>query len=692
VQVLKGPQGTLFGRNTTGGAVLLVPQKPTHELGGYVELSAGGRNMLRAQGVLNLPINDWLRIRVGVDRMGRDGYLTNHSGIGPKKLGDVDFLAARFSVVADLASNLENYTIFAYSNSNNHGIVPRVVGCNNGQFASEGFPGPSPFAPFCNTQLNRQNARGDGWWDVENTEPNPISHQTTWQVINTTTWTASDSLTVKNIFSYGEFREKTRYSLEGDDYTTPSGQLAMTLIRLNNTPDNHNAIQSTLTEELQFQGHAFDNRLNWQAGGYYENSDPIGFTSQATTQLMLCQNSWSQLGAYLENGTPISCPATLSGSISIPFQKTWFRDRGLYAQGTYKITDQLSFTAGIRYTWDKMTHRYDGVSIRFPTPAALFTCGNSVRVTNPDGTAPVILTGLSQHDRCNVTFTAKSDKPTWLIDLDYKPIDNVMIYAKWARGYRAGGVASANVFFETWEPEKVDTYEVGAKTSFHGGSVRGYFNIAGFYNNFQNQQIQATLQRNPRPGNPFIGGSAIMNIGKSRIWGIEIDSSVTFFDLFRLDAGYTYLNTKALEVNVPTIPPPAQQFYIAIIPTTREGQPLSLSPKHRLSLTGTFTIPVDESLGHISIGATYVYTSKQIASLATPTAFGIMPHNHLINLNLEWSNFLKKPVDLSAFVTNLTNEEFPLNVNNAFGSFGLESQIVNEPRMWGLRARFHFGG
>ena len=84
----------------------------------------------------------------------------------------------------------------------------------------------------------------------------------------------------------------------------------------------------------------------------------------------------------------------------------------------------------------------------------------------------------------------KSKEPTWLIDLDYKPIPDVLIYAKWARGYRQGGVNPSNIGLETWEPEKVDTYEVGTKASF-SGALRGFINIAAFYNDFTNQQLQA---------------------------------------------------------------------------------------------------------------------------------------------------------------------------------------------------------
>jgi iron complex outermembrane receptor protein len=693
VQVLKGPQGTLQGRNTTGGAVLIVPQKPTGKFEGYVEGSLGNYDMRRIQAVINVPVGDTFRMRVGVDRATREGYLINHSGIGPDRLGNMNYWAVRFSAVADLTPDLENYFIATYNNSDNNGIAGRVVACN---------PANALGGSLGCAQLARQNARGDGMWDVENSEPFPKLEMTTWQAINTTTWHASDNLTVKNIASYSEFRETTRYSLEGENFLvpgTPQGSNPfLTLIRLNNTPGYNNSIQSTFTEELQFQGRALDDKLIWQAGGYMEQSNPLGFTSQATTQLLNCPNSYSQLANVTAGTGSITCPTfPPGGSISVPFQKTWFRDYGLYAQATYNFTDKLALTGGFRYTWDKMTHRYDGVSIGFPVAGggvARYTCPNVVRLT-PGSNAAIVIPSLSQHDVCNVTFATSSDKPTWLIDLDYKPNQDVMLYAKWARGYRAGGVASANILYETWQPESVDLYEVGAKTSFNS-FVRGYLNVAGFYNNFRNQQIQATLVRSAT--SPLIGGSAIVNAGKSRIWGFEVDTSVQLFEGFRVDGGYTYLNTKVQEINVPPLTPDLAPFYSAIIPTAGVGQPLPLSPRNRFTITGTYTLPIDQSVGKISFGATWVHTDSQYASRADDNFVGLigynpgrMPATDLLNINVSWNDVAGKPIDLSFFATNVTQEAFPVNVNNAFQSFGIESQIVNEPRMYGFRLKYRFG-
>src|SRR5262249_33091653 len=127
VQVLKGPQGTLFGRNTTGGAVLLVPQKPTSEFGGYAEGSFGNFGMKRGQGVVNFPVNDNLRIRLGVDHHSRDGDLINTTGVGPRDFADINYTAVRASIVADLTPDLENYTIASYTNSDRNGDVQKTI-------------------------------------------------------------------------------------------------------------------------------------------------------------------------------------------------------------------------------------------------------------------------------------------------------------------------------------------------------------------------------------------------------------------------------------------------------------------------------------------------------------------------------------------------------------------------------------
>jgi len=689
VQVLKGPQGTLFGRNTTGGAVLIVPQKPTDKLEGYVEGSLGNFDMRRFQGVLNIPLADTFKVRLGVDQLKRDGYLINKSGIGPRDLNNTDYIAARFSMVADLTPDLENYLIASYTNSDNNGSTMRLIGCkppnpdlpNNGYVSLQFLTAPQACA-----QLARQNARGDGFRDVENSAPRSRVKNKTWQIINTTTWRASDSLTIKNIVSYAEQYEDIDYNLAGDN---PIG--IPPAIIIGTTPNYHYGAESTMTEELQFQG--THGRLKWQAGGYYEQSDPIGYGSQSVPLLLSC----SDIANYKCNAG-ISFPSP-NGPIPVSnlgqqYYKWWWRSKGVYAQGSYDITDQLSTTAGIRYTWDSQKNYNSATALWFfqdNVPTAF--CNNVIRNPGPGGTGTTKFINPGDFKECDLTFEKKSKKPTWTIDLEYKPTSDIMMFAKWSRGYRAGGVNTPFVFYETWNPEKVETYEIGAKTSFRG-AVPGYFNITGFYNDFTDQQIQVTLSQ--KAGAPVAGGTGIVNAGKSRIWGVEVDGAITLFDSLKIDGGYTYLNTKLIElvgIPAPDLSPwvPGASPWSIVNPTGVVGGPLALSPKHRLQLSATYTLPLDESIGSISFGATWVHTTRQLANSGTLPEFQYIPTTDLLNLNANWKNVAGQPIDLAFFMTNATNEKFPLNVANFYNSFGGESINPNEPRMWGFRLKYKFG-
>ena len=676
VQVLKGPQGTLFGRNTTGGAILLVPQKPTDRLEGYVEGSIGNYDLIRGQAVLNVPLSETLRARIGVDRQKRDGYLHNHSGVGPKDFGDSNYLSVRASIVADLTPDLENYLIGRYSKSDTNGIMFRMIGCDR----TATFPPPDPrlirqsiYAPPACDQIDRQNARGDGFYDVENVAPHPFNKIEEWQIINTTTWTASDSLTVKNIASYGEFRERFWMSIGGENLIVTSGPnagkaFAATILR--NAPNQYGVAQSTFTEELQLQGNTADGNLIWQAGGYLEISKPQKGGN----------TGYSEVGITCTDSHAFQCESVLPipalSSLSILQNEISFRNIGFYGQGTYKFSDQFGITAGLRYTIDRTKAKGYRLSMAFPTP------NNPVGFCSNPALMPGVNT-LNLADCLGPTIVQKSKKPTWTISAEYKPIPDIMLFAKYSRGYRQGGINPSNIGLEAWNPEKVDTYEVGAKTSFRG-AVHGYFNITGFYNDFTNQQLSAIAIGKPGSGIP--GARLIVNAGKSRIFGIEVDASVTFFEGFKLDAGYAFLDTKLEEFTPPTLA--ADTPYAFILPQVAGGD-LPFSPKHRITATASYTLPLDESIGKVSLAATYTHTTKQIASDTSP--FGVMPASDLLNLNLNWNSIGGQPVDLAVFVTNVTKEEFPVNLGNSWSSYGYETVVTNVPRMYGVRLKYRFG-
>jgi iron complex outermembrane receptor protein len=676
VQVLKGPQGTLFGRNTTGGAVLIVPRRPTHEFEGYVEGSLGNHDMRRVQGVINAPVTDSVRVRLGVDRMTREGYLRNRSGIGPDDFADVDYWSARASVVADITPDLENYLVATYNRSDTHGQLPRVAVCAR----NPATRAPSQFlAAFGCAQIDRQAARGDGYFDVENDVTDPQVHLEQWQLINTTTWQASETLTIKNIVSYAEFREKTRINLFGDRLLLPVSATVSLPFRISaiaRGPSGQNASQYTFTEELQLQGRTSDERLTWQAGGYVEISNPLRNSTQHNELFLSC----SDVAA-----SQCVSPLGAIGSVSLLDQRFRFRNLAAYAQGTYDLTDQLSLTAGLRYTSDRTEARAENATTRFiPGMAAPFvSCTKS----------GLPLASIEGRAACREDFVAKSSRPTWLVDLDYKPHEDVLLYAKYARGYRQGTInlLPLSTILNTSGPEKVDAYEIGAKTSF-SGAISGSVNVAAFYNDFSSQQLQAnTLVRDPG----IFPANVLVNAGKSRIQGIEADGSFGLFEGFRLDVAYAYLDTKLKSITFPDLGDDPN--YTGLVSTAVIGGPLAYSPKNRVTVTGTYTLPLDESVGRVSIGATFTHTDRQFSSHAGD-AFaaqvganaGLLPATDLLNLNFDWNDLAGLPIDLSVFATNVTNEKYHVSSSQTM-QIGYESIVIGEPRMYGLRLRYRYG-
>ena len=664
IQVLKGPQGTLFGRNSTGGAVLLVPTKPKRDFEGYVEASLGDYDMRRLQGVLNVPINETFRVRFAADRMKRDGYLKNlglAGRTGRQDLGDTDYTSLRLSVVGDLTPNLENYLIASYSKSDVNGQIPAVKQC---------FPG-STIGNLACAQVARQ--ASSGYWTVSSASPYQLSKSVQWQLINTTTWQASDGLEVKNILSYAEYYQNNSLDFFGTYFpiaspvTGPANVITFAPATEARPYDWTNA-QSTFVEELRFSGRAFGDRLDWQAGLYYELSNPLGWSGQQNSIFTPCAN-------LLE----LSCATTPGAIGGYNLLKARFEGKAAYAQASYKLTDQLTLTGGIRYTEDKVDKTFSRNNINFAAGTA--SCANP---SAPGAGAPFPIAQLGP-TRCVQEEKGTYHAPTWLIGLEFKPIDEVMLYAKYARGYRQGNIsAAAPDGVRNFRPEKVDFYEVGAKADWHG-AVPGRFSIAGFYNAFRDQQLSTRLSCS--------GGCtpvvAIVNVGRSKLYGFEADLAVRPFEGLEITAAYSHLETKILAAQPLQLAPGTGYDQVVNVPV---GQPLVYAVPNSFTGTVAYTLPLPESIGRIRFGGTLVYTDRFITGYATPPAtnYSVVPSKTYGNINASWDGVMGMPVDLAVFVTNVTNKKMILTPNDQ-SSRGFNSYILAPPRMWGVRLKYRFG-
>lgn len=657
VEVLKGPQGTLFGRNTDGGAVLLVPKKPTSDFGGYIEGSYGNFNMSEVQAVLNLPLTDSVRARLGVNHGERNGYQDNISGVGPRRFGNLDYTAARLSLDADLSNSVENYTVASYNLSINNGTLPQLFACN---------PSPLTVGPvLCAPQLAYQQAHGA--YAVANQMPAPESYLKQYQVVNSTTWNASDYVTVKNIANYGELISVLDSSLFGAfTLPTPIGEIQLYSSNSDPSalgPNGKTTDQYTWSDELQLRGTLLGDKFSWQGGGYIERSGPLGDpTGSQSANFLTC----TDVATFACSG---------AGLIDRNLATIHFNDHAVYAQGTYALMPHLKLTGGLRYTWDNTTSTIHTTDYAFspllPGMPALTFCASPLLPPS------AVATGCTQQ------FSQDSSAPTWLLDLDYTPTQNLLVFAKYARGYRQGSVATfVNDPYHIYGPEHVNDYELGEKLSF-SGVVSGSFDVTGFYNDFTDQQLLTGF--NPTSTSGGQPESGIVNAGKSRIWGVELETTLMPVQHLLVALSYSYLNTKLVS-EVVGAPPPGY----AVEYPTYPGGPLPFAPKNKLSAAVSYQLPVPDDIGRVAIGANYTYTSEMLTN-ATAAPYDFVSAYGLLGANLHWDHILGSRFDAELFGTNLADKRHYANLTQLYNAvFGIASGYLGEPRMYGARVRVSF--
>lgn len=677
LQVLKGPQGTLFGRNTTGGSVLITPNKPSDDFDGYIEFSSGDFGMEREQAVVNIPLNDVIKLRLGLDKNQRDGHLNNVTQIGANQLGNTHYLALRASITVDFSEQLENYTIFTYVDSETAGYSNRLFACNPSL-----DPSSNPFyaitGPGCAAQLSQQEASGkDGFYDLLSTVATPITAMKELRAINTTSWDVSERLSIKNIIAYAHLETNNGSDIFGSQFTETAASLLPAGISLGAidakrefvvgisaiSPDVPVTSQETWIEEIQLQGSALENALIWQAGAYYESSMPDGFSGNNSAGLISCQ-----LSTIEGDPSQFNCNDPTNGvlgSVLLQQYKTEYFSTAVYAQASYQAFETLTITSGLRYTWDEASGY--GIKDRY-TFAQSVPLGATTSITRPQ---------------------VKSEAPTGLLELNYKPVDDIMLYAKYVRGYRQGSVnLAADAGADTHDPETVDTYEIGAKTSF-GGPLPGRFNIAIFDNDFTDMQLQ-TGYVSPSSG----ATTSIFNAGKAMIRGFEAEALLQLTQNLSANLSFSYLDTELLEqennqARIEAASGPIAGATYAPIADTGDSLPFASDYAYVLSLN--YQLPVSADFGDINLGLTYVYTGEQRAAATSASPFAVLEDYSLINLNLNWKGMFGEPIDLAVFATNVAEEEYLTFIAGSYNTIGFETRQMGLPRMLGARIKYNFG-
>jgi len=691
VQVLSGPQGTLFGRNTTGGAVLLTAHKPsTDHAEGYLQGSYGNYDLVNLEGALNVPlVPDKLAVRVAGAYYDRTGYTRDI--VWNRDRDNQHWYTGRVSVLFTPTDRISNNLMVYGSRSRNNGAGYINRGFAPGSVAAPCSDAPgTPTIASCavyrrQTELSQQIGPRRTRNDVDS-----YGNIDAWGAINTTDVELSDTLKLRNIVSFQKL--KSDYGNDNDGtplqaYQTsqsanfPNFPVAGLSDEFGIAPNGYgNTIKldrprdylKQVTEELQLQGNALDNHLTYAVGGFYINTTPASLWKGSAVQFCSPANT----------GNPFTCLPNLSQS------GVTNRSKAVYAQGTLDFgafspsLDSLRLTAGYRYTWDTVKG-FSAGWIPLPIGGVLCTVLGDIRAQGSD---------------CRFDANLKTKAPTWTVGLDYKPLRNLLIYGKITRGYKAGGFNSVavNDAFRTFQPEKLTSYEAGFKSDWHVGTVPGRLNVTYFYSDYKNIQ---------RPGGDFnlvtgAGGAKIL-AASATIQGVEAEASFRPFDGLEIggtashtDADYKTYQFTSLGADRTCVA--GGGFAIAPFGTTVDAScfPFQFVTPWIYNIHATATIPVGENMGDLSYYVGYSHFSKQPTAPAGDPSFepgSVLEAYGLLNMSLDWRNIAQSGFDASLFVTNATNKLYRVSNSNTFASLGLWASLYGEPRMYGLKLRYSFG-
>ncbi len=692
VQVLSGAQGTLFGRNTTGGAVLLTAARPTDRLEGYLSGGFGNYNMTEFEGVLNVPLTDNLRVRLVGSARDRDGFTRDINW--NKDRDNQHWRMGRIGIEFEPVEGISNYTMayYGYSKTNGTGIVPisfnypRLLG-----FTMAGFgnycgtqASPDPNCTVLKTMISDQEKRGirkvaHGLDDFTKLE--------TWGVSNTTDVELTAGLKLRNIISFASL--KSFYASDQDGSVANVNDTGITTLS-RTAPKDHFEL---FTEELQLQGDALDGKLTYTLGGFYSKQKPGGPMEDYSATLC---------GLTGEAGA-LRCAGYRSVEVTN-------ESKALFAQATLDFgalspaLDRLRLTAGYRYTWDKI----DGATVVY-SPALYGGVGpdnvlcSFNGATVPRANATNLISDTIQG--CRFEGHLKSSAPNWTIGLDYRPIDNLLLYAKVTRGYKAGGINAyaVNAQYAQFGPEFVTDWEAGFKSDFKIGGRPMRLNVNGFNMDY------SKIQRGLADFNPTTNrsGAATLSEASARIRGVEVEAMFKPFDALEIGGNYSYTDAKYKSFTYNSATPvwdchsTAANGYLKTVTPDLSCIPMQYMSPHIFSVYGRLALPTPESFGGVNLFVSYAWSDarhqsgpaleKFVDGSATWEPGSDLPAYGLLSASLDWKGALGSGLDVSLFGTNLLNKKYAISNSGVYNAIGNQSHIFGEPRMYGIRLRYNFG-
>ena len=712
LEVLRGPQGTLFGRNTSAGALNITTKRPDlNEFGGFVNATYGNYDNIGLQGAVNVPlIEDTLAARLTGAYRKRDGYVRviNETGeVG--RTNELDQFLVRGQLGYESDSGLKVRLIFDYSEVNGNCCAPVEVlksGLETGgvfALAGLGATGgqlvPAATTPNDTAGLN---AALDGLTAAQSFAQ--TSNLDQWGITGEIEFPLSDNADLIYIGSYRDFNSTNT----GDsDFTT------LDIFHVNNfdgtNPDVGTNIK-TMTHELRVQGEALDGKLDWLIGGYYSTEDiradgyaRLGTQWDQFVSALLLPSTGGAFGpAPLQLFSGGTSP---NGSDAINLYTQDSKSWSIFTHNTLEIVDGLKATIGLRYSDETKDGSFSQTSVNAgacpgiisnvlgaPLNGAPAIPGGLVQTALITGcfpfVAPVDLGAsavLPLPRTFNDTFNDK--ELIYTGKLAYEFADPITIYGSFTHGYKSGGfnldsTAAIGGADPRFASEEVDAYEIGLKAKFLDNAVT--LNVAAFIEEFTNFQVLE-----------FTGAQfQTFNVPKAESTGVEIESTIRPSENLTFNMALTYTEAKYPNDCATTTDPLRVQNLC--------GAPLTNAPKYVAIGGATYRGDIGDSMKFFLNGQIRAEsdrrTSTQPSTPPTTAAalgntpllpFDIQDGNIKINLRAGISD-IDDAWGIEAWVTNLTNEITRGVTFSTTLRGGSRSAFPQEPRMYGLTLRGKF--
>ncbi|WP_442679165.1 TonB-dependent receptor [Sphingomonas sp. ASY06-1R] len=712
VEVLKGPQGTLFGRNTEGGALSIVSKAPTGKFGGRIEGGIGNLGSYNGGIHLDLPAVANFSFKV-------DGVIQHQDAVTKNPLKDqagfgyFNRKGIRGAVRWEPIDGITNDFSVDYARDENTPFYSQLLnynpaGCLSGGTNAAPLALPSgsactlPGTAFTGTSgsikplLPGVVVNGNSLMrDADIGVPQKKSVDKTHGFTNSFKWKISPEIELRSITAWRGV-DVQQWDNSGGAHRVPVVNLTAACTAAAPCGFSRYSLADLHQDQFsqEFQAVGTVGNIDYVAGLYYFNervsddaATPNSMGAIATVNNGVVTGATYVPIPFCTGSTPAFVGEAVNGCSIDRASEVRSRSYAAYGQLTWNATDALHITAGGRYTKDKKE--------------GILTYSRNINYQT--NTAAATANGYKPLDKTWNRFNP-------MVTVAYDLSDNVHAYAKYATGYRAGGASSRTSNYQAFNPEDVKSYEVGLKTDFWNHRAR--FNLAGYIMDRKDSQVDLSTIQPTATGN-FNNLVTFNAPGNTKIRGIEADLTVAPIEGLTLNASYAYTYT-----NVPLVPVTYREFTSAGVPTgnaTTVNQKFYIvfTPRNAASGSIDYKLPLGNSDASVRfhIDANYSQATQAFDQFATKADESFIVNGRISFADVQlgsgnqkvtfglWSrNMFNKhyvyrrdpsnslPAVQTAAAAGVPNIVVVGNNSNILGDYG----NFNMPRTFGLDATVHF--